>query len=51
MPSKYLLFRMVGYVVLCDVCDGVGKGGGTDLSRLFAKPSPPNARATLSRIV
>jgi len=25
IASKYLLFRMVGYVALCDVCDGLGK--------------------------
>ena len=25
LPSKYALFRTVGYVRLCDACDGLGK--------------------------
>jgi hypothetical protein len=24
-PSKYLLLRMIGYVGLCEACDGLGK--------------------------
>ena len=25
VPSKYLLLRMIGYVGLCEACEGVGK--------------------------